>query len=79
MGKALGREHVRPEITGSYRVGDIRHCFADISQARRILGYAPQVELEQGMVELASWLEGRQAEDKVIQARQELAMRGLTA
>src|SRR3954452_6218435 len=31
---ALGRSDLAPEITGKYRAGDIRHCFADISRAR---------------------------------------------
>ena len=67
------------EVTGKYRVGDIRHCFADISQARQVLGYEPQVGLDQGMTELAAWLEGQVAVDRVDDATAELAARGLTA
>ena len=78
MGEVLGREDVAPEITGNYRVGDIRHCFADITLARRILGYKPAMPLEQGLIELASWLEGQVACDRVAEARAELASRGLT-
>ena len=74
----LGREGLEPEITGKYRVGDIRHCFSDISLARRVLGYAPGVSLDDGLVELAQWLEGRDADDRVDAARSELATRGLT-
>jgi dTDP-L-rhamnose 4-epimerase len=74
----LGKEYIEPEITGQYRVGDIRHCFADISRARTVLGYEPQVTLDHGLSELASWLEGQAAEDHVAQAREELAARGLT-
>ena len=78
MGEVMGREDVVPEITGKYRVGDIRHCFADITLARRILGYEPGMPLEQGLIELASWLEGQVAYDRVAEARAELAARGLT-
>jgi dTDP-L-rhamnose 4-epimerase len=78
MGEVLGREDLEPEITGSYRVGDIRHCFADITLARRTLGYEPGMPLEQGLRELASWLEGQVACDRVAEAREELASRGLT-
>jgi dTDP-L-rhamnose 4-epimerase len=74
----LGKEYIEPEITGQYRVGDIRHCFAEISRARTVLGYEPQVTLDHGLSELASWLEGQAAEDRVSQAREELAARGLT-
>ncbi|MDB6058690.1 MAG: dehydratase [Verrucomicrobiales bacterium] len=75
---SVGKEHIEPEITGKYRVGDIRHCFADISKARRMLGYEPRVRFKDGLTELAEWLEGEAAEDKVDQAGAELAARGLT-
>ncbi|MFN3649256.1 MAG: NAD-dependent epimerase/dehydratase family protein [Armatimonadota bacterium] len=78
MADVLGKEHLKPEITGKYRVGDIRHCFADITLARQVLGYEPQVSLEEGLVELAGWLEGQVAVDRVETARNELAARGLT-
>ncbi len=38
------------DVCGKYRVGDIRHCFADITRARQVLGYQPQVRLEDGLV-----------------------------
>lgn len=75
---ALGRSHLRPLIRGEYRVGDIRHCFADITLARQTLNYEPQVRLENGLVELADWLSGQTAADYVMQASAELASRGLT-
>ncbi|HYD52328.1 MAG TPA: NAD-dependent epimerase/dehydratase family protein [Gemmatimonadaceae bacterium] len=78
MAAAMGREYVEPEITGKYRVGDIRHCIADISRARALLGYEPQVEFEEGLVELVDWLGGQTATDRVDQASAELAARGLT-
>jgi dTDP-L-rhamnose 4-epimerase len=78
MAETLGRKGVQAEVTGNYRVGDIRHCFADIALARRVLGYEPEMPLEQGLIELASWLEGQVAYDRVAEARAELAARGLT-
>jgi dTDP-L-rhamnose 4-epimerase len=78
IARVIGREYLEPEIIGKYRVGDIRHCFADISQAQSVLGYEPRVELEEGLVELAGWLEGQEATDRVEQASAELAARGLT-
>jgi dTDP-L-rhamnose 4-epimerase len=77
LGRVLGRAR-EPEICGKYRVGDVRHCFADITRARRVLGYAPRVPLEDGIVELAEWLEGQVAHDRVAEASAELAARGLT-
>jgi dTDP-L-rhamnose 4-epimerase len=75
--RALGRSDIAPEITGNYRAGDIRHCFADISLAKRTLGWQPEVTLEDGLEDLASWLEGQTAVDRGVEARQELAARGL--
>ena len=69
---------IRPEATGRYRMGDIRHCFADISLARDLLGYEPQVALEQGVAELVEWLAGQPAVDRVDAAAAELSSRGLT-
>jgi dTDP-L-rhamnose 4-epimerase len=78
MGEVLGLPDVGVEVTGKYRAGDIRHCFADISRAREVLGYAPQVAIEEGLQELAEWLPRQQAVDRVSAARDELASRGLT-
>ncbi|HEX2100894.1 MAG TPA: NAD-dependent epimerase/dehydratase family protein, partial [Candidatus Synoicihabitans sp.] len=78
MSRVMGCEEIEPEITGRYRVGDIRHCFADISLARERLGYTPTTTLEDGLAELASWLEGQVAVDRADEAREELALRGLT-
>jgi dTDP-L-rhamnose 4-epimerase len=58
-------------------VGDIRHCFADISRAREMLGYRPQVALSDGLRDLAEWLAHQHAEDRTPQMRDELARRGL--
>jgi dTDP-L-rhamnose 4-epimerase len=76
LAAVLGVE-IEPETTGDYRVGDIRHCFADISLARELLGYEPRVALEDGMAELAEWLGGQTAVDRVDAAQDELARRGL--
>jgi dTDP-L-rhamnose 4-epimerase len=78
MAATLGREDIRPAVMGQYRVGDIRHCFADVTQARDVLGYEPRVSLEEGISELASWLEGQAATDRVSEACAELSTRGLT-
>jgi dTDP-L-rhamnose 4-epimerase len=74
----MGKDDLEPEITGKCRVGDVRHCFADISRAQKILGYKPRVSLENGLAELVTWLEGQVAEDHMDQASSELAARGLT-
>ena len=77
MSAVLGKA-IDADVCGKYRVGDIRHCFADITLAREVLGYAPAVPLEDGLMELAEWLEGQAADDRVDAASRELAARGLT-
>ncbi len=78
LAAVMGRDDIAPEVTQRYRVGDIRHCFADIGKARAVLGFAPKVRLEDGLEELADWLSGQIAVDRVEQAARELAARGLT-
>ena len=78
LADVLGKPHLAPLITGKYRVGDIRHCYADISLAQQKLGFYPQVDFDKGLEELAAWLEGQIADDRVSEASAELAARGLT-
>jgi dTDP-L-rhamnose 4-epimerase len=78
MAQVLNKEEIDPQISGRYRIGDVRHCFADVSAARAILGYQPKMSLEPGLADLAQWLEGQLADDHVESASAELAMRGLT-
>jgi len=77
LGKALGHGDLAPDITRQFRVGDIRHCFADITLARMVLDYAPRVSLEQGLEELVEWIQTQRAQDRADLASRELAHRGL--
>ena len=76
MARVLGK-NIEPDVCGQYRVGDIRHCFPDIGLARQVLGFEPEVVLEDGLVDLAAWLETQQATDRFVQAKKELESRGL--
>jgi len=69
---------IRSEITGKYRAGDIRHCFADISLAREVLGYEPKYRFADGIPELVDWLRTQTAEDRAAEAAQHLNAHGLT-
>jgi dTDP-L-rhamnose 4-epimerase len=66
-------------VSGQYRSGDIRHCFADISKARNLLGYRPRVTLQQGLGHLACWLRSQAADDRVERAIEDLSFHGLVA
>jgi dTDP-L-rhamnose 4-epimerase len=76
LAKVLGR-NLEPEINGNYRVGDIRHCYPDMSRTERVLGYKPAFTLETGMRDLAEWLERQTAQDRFGEMQHELASRGL--
>ena len=69
---------IEPEVRNEYRSGDIRHCFADITRARELLGYEPRIAFEDGMRELVGWLSGANAIDRVDEATAALEQRGLT-
>jgi dTDP-L-rhamnose 4-epimerase len=76
LARVLGKD-IEPEVTGQHRVGDIRHCFADISLARQTLDYEPAQRLEDGMREIVEWLPTQNAVDRVEGATDELRSRGL--
>jgi dTDP-L-rhamnose 4-epimerase len=76
LAKGLGVE-ADPVFVGKYREGDIRHCIADITRARKLLGYEPRVTLEEGIPELLGWVREQEADDRVAQATAELETRQL--
>jgi len=81
IGRALatltGREDLPPRVTGQFRRGDIRHCTADVSRARRRLGFVPRVAWEDGLRELLAWCRGAASADYFVRAQHELESRGL--
>lgn len=48
-----------PHVTGQYRQGDVRHAWADISAAEKVLGWTPQYKLAQGIERLATWIDAQ--------------------
>jgi dTDP-L-rhamnose 4-epimerase len=67
-----------PVLLGRFRHGDVRHCFADVSRIRKVLGFEPQVRFEDGLDDLVTWSRGQEAVDRVEQARAELEAARLT-
>ena len=67
------------KVTGQFRVGDIRHNFADIGRAREILGFQPEVSLAEGLRRFCAWAAGEPVYgDRLDQATAELKALGLT-
>ena len=59
MAYALARmlhKDIEPEFLGKYRVGDIRHCFPDLTKIEREFGFKPRRAFEEGMQELITWV-----------------------
>jgi len=50
----MGKTSLKPVYVNP-RMGDIRHSYADISRARRVLGYNPKVSLKEGLAKLVKW------------------------
>lgn len=65
------------QVNQSFRKNDIRHCFADISKAKKILGWEPKITLEEGLRELIDWSSTEKADDKFLEAKKELEEKGL--
>jgi dTDP-L-rhamnose 4-epimerase len=71
---------IEPHVTSEYRIGDIRHNFADISKLREVLGFRPRVSIENGMRRFVEWVETQPVpEDLLARANAELKSRKLMA
>ena len=79
LARAMGKNSIAPEIVGKARIGDIRHCFCDTSLAAEKLGFEAKQDFEEGLAELAEWVQEQTADDNVAHARAELEARGLVA
>lgn len=67
-----------PEVSGQFRLGDIRHGFADLTAIRRTLGFVPEVSLEDGLTRFVEWVKRQPLEpDRLDEATQELLARKL--
>ncbi len=65
-------------VSGRYRLGDIRHNFADLERAGRRLGYAPTVNFDEGLKSFANWVLKQKLEaDKYQASLKEMIQKGL--
>lgn len=78
LARAVGRT-IEPNVTGEFRQGDIRHCFADVSRAAEQLGFRASITFDDGARELASWAVDQAPEDRTDAANAELRRLGLIA
>ena len=65
-------------ISGNYRLGDIRHNYADITKARQLLGFEPKVSFKEGLKQFTDWVNTQEVEeDKYQQSIDEMKAKGL--
>ena len=77
LSRAFGYEP-KLVVTGQFRVGDIRHNYADISRLKTLLNVEPKVTLAAGLKRFAHWVEEQPVpEDRLEQANNELRARNL--
>lgn len=71
--------NVKPhyEINNSFRSGDIRHCIADNSKIKKVLGWTPKTSFEQGLKKVYEWAKNQESEDLFDKASLELKEKGL--
>ncbi len=70
---------LEPQVAGTFREGDIRHCFADVAKIRTKLGFEADVPLERGYDDLARWARTQKPQDRTREAVAELEARGLVS
>ena len=68
---------IEPQILNQFRAGDIRHCYADVTKARQLLGFKPRVPLEEGLTDLLAWVREQTAVDRFAQVEKELSEKAL--
>lgn len=72
------KEDVPVHISGNYRLGDIRHNFADISKIERLLGFQPKVDFKTGLKRFTDWVNGQQVQSsKYEESINEMKSKGL--
>jgi hypothetical protein len=75
--KAYGID-VPVAVTGNFRLGDIRHNFADLTKINSKLSFVPQVSFEQGIKKFTDWvLQQEVQEDHLEKSLEEMKKKGL--
>lgn len=76
LSASLGKSG-KVKVNQEFRKNDIRHCYADITKAKKLLGWEPKISLEQGFKELVEWSSKEKAVDTFTSAERELKTKGL--
>jgi len=78
--KSLLKSNSEIAITGEFRTGDIRHCYADLTRASSLLSYMPAMSFEKGLEQFVDWVMTQPLiKDRSRDAQKELVGHGLGA
>ena len=76
--KDLYKSSVKINVSGKYRLGDIRHSYADLSKLKRALGFVPKFDFNAGISKFVDWVKTQEImEDKYEESIEELRNKGL--
>ena len=76
--KKFYNSDINISISGKYRLGDIRHNYADLNKVKTLLGFTPKYNFLKGIAEFVSWVKTQEVmEDKYEKSVQELKDKGL--
>ncbi len=76
--KKLYNSDVNINVSGKFRLGDIRHNYADLSKVESFLGYKPKYDFQEGITKFVKWVKNQEIkEDKYEKSIQELKEKGL--
>jgi len=72
------RADININISGNYRVGDIRHNYADLTKITKLLGFSPKYDFDAGITKFIDWVNRQDIkEDNYEKSIAELKSKGL--
>ena len=75
--KKFYNSDINVSVSGKYRIGDIRHNYADLNKIKSILGFRPEIDFQNGVNEFVKWVKTQKImEDKYESSIMELKQKG---
>ena len=68
---------IKPDINNKYRPGDTRHCYADLTKAKKLLGFSPKYTTQEAIAEYMKWSMNTEFTDQTDKAIEEIESKGL--
>jgi dTDP-L-rhamnose 4-epimerase len=72
------KKEVNIDVSGNYRLGDIRHNYADLEKINKLLGYTPSITFDEGVSRFTKWVESQEVQrDSYNESIEEMKKKGL--